>query len=59
MTRIGDLIRHPDYRMRMIAVRRAWAHSFLREGNRELSAANFEAARSRLREVRESINENY
>jgi hypothetical protein len=56
MTRIGDLIRHPDYRMRMIAVRRAWAHAFRREGERELSAANFEAARARMREVRESAN---
>ena len=56
MTRIGDLVRHPDYRMRMIAVRRAWAHAFRREGKHELSAANFIAAMERLQEVKDFPN---
>jgi hypothetical protein len=40
----------------MIAVRRAWAHAFRREGKHELSAANFIAAMERLQEVKDFQN---
>ena len=56
MTRFGDLLHHPDYRVRMIAIRRAWALEWRRQGDIKRATENFAEAHARLREAREAIN---
>lgn len=53
MTRFSDLLYNSDYRIRMIAVRHAWALEWRRVGDASRAADNFAEARERLHQIRD------